>query len=248
MAGTNGLDWRLDIGRTRSLDIVGMPLLHHYVTTLGPTLLAGVHILYVNHLISDSLMVARGFKRLGARLTSIAIPYSGIYGPVQRAVHQGFKHLGPTYLPRVSHPSQFPAAMSVAVRRPIAQLTDGLPAGERWMIVEDGGYAFPVLHDDPTLRPHLASCMGAATTTSCPASRATRARACRPGLSIPSSLVTSTRMPEVHHGPLGAVSVAHPGSSISPLPVCDRFAHIGICGRRYGFRTHHDATRRRNDG
>ncbi len=35
MAGTNRLDWRLDIGRTRSLDIVGMPLLDHYVTTLG---------------------------------------------------------------------------------------------------------------------------------------------------------------------------------------------------------------------
>jgi hypothetical protein len=165
MAGTNGLDWRLDIGRTRSLDIVGMPLLNHYVTTLGPSLLAGVHILYVNHLISDSLMVARGFKRLGARLTSIAIPYSGIYGPVQRAVHQGFKHLGPTYLPIVSHPSQFPAAMSVAVRRAIAQLTDGLPAGERWMIVEDGGYAFPGLHDDPTLHPHLPSCMGAVEHT-----------------------------------------------------------------------------------
>src|SRR6266511_832771 len=81
MAGTNGLDWRLDIGRTRSLDIVGMPLLDHHVTTLGPTLLAGTDILYINHLISDSLMVARGFKRLGARLTSIAIPYSGIYAP-----------------------------------------------------------------------------------------------------------------------------------------------------------------------
>src|SRR6266511_3383201 len=55
MAGTNGLDWRLDIGRTRSLDIVGMPLLNHHVTTLGPTLLAGTDILYINHLISDSL-------------------------------------------------------------------------------------------------------------------------------------------------------------------------------------------------
>ncbi len=165
MAGTNGLDWRLDIGRTRSLDIVGMPLLEHYATTLGPNLLGGIDILYINHLISDSLMVARGFKRLGARLTTIAIPYSGIYGPVQRAVHQGFKHLGPTFLPRVSHPSQFPAAMSVAVRRAIAQLTQGLPAGGRWMIVEDGGYAFPALHDDRTLRPHLAACVGAVEHT-----------------------------------------------------------------------------------
>src|SRR6266511_3468991 len=126
-----------------------MPLLDHCATTLGPDLLAGLDILYINHLISDSLMVARGFKRLGARLTSIAIPYSGIHGPVQRAVHQGFKHLGPTFPPRVSHPSQFPAAMAVAARRAIAQLTQGLPAGGRWMIVEDGGYVFPALHDDP---------------------------------------------------------------------------------------------------
>jgi hypothetical protein len=56
MAGTNGLDWRLDIGRTRSLDIVGMPLLDHYATTLSPNLLGGIDILYINHLISDSLM------------------------------------------------------------------------------------------------------------------------------------------------------------------------------------------------
>jgi hypothetical protein len=84
---------------------------------------------------------------------------------VQRAVHQGFKHLGPTFLPRVSHPSQFPTAMSVAVRRAVAQLTQGLPAGGRWMIVEDGGYAFPALHDEPTLRPHLAACLGAVEHT-----------------------------------------------------------------------------------
>lgn len=165
MAGTDGLDWRLGIGRTRSLDIVGMPLLNRFVTELGPGLLADTEILYVNHLISDSLMVARGFRQLGARLTSIAIPYSGIYGPVQRAVHEGFKHLGPTFLPRVSHPDQFPAAMAVAVRRTIAQLTQGLAASGRWMIVEDGGYAFPALHDDPTLRSHLASCVGAVEHT-----------------------------------------------------------------------------------
>jgi S-adenosylhomocysteine hydrolase len=165
MAGTDGLDWRLGIGRTRSLDIVGMPLLDHFVTELGPSLLAGTEILYVNHLISDSLMIARAFMRLGARLTSIAIPYSGIHGPVQRAVHEGFKHLGPTFLPRVPHPDQFPAAMAVAVRRAITQLTQGLAPGERWMIVEDGGYAFPALHDDPTLRPYLACCIGAVEHT-----------------------------------------------------------------------------------
>ncbi len=84
---------------------------------------------------------------------------------MQRAVHQGFKHLGPTFPPRVSHPSQFPAAMAVAARRAIAQLTQGLPAGGRWMIVEDGGYVFPALHDDPTLHAHLASCVGAVEHT-----------------------------------------------------------------------------------
>ncbi len=55
--------------------------------------------------------------------------------------------------------------MSVAVRRAIAQLPQQLPAGGRWMIVEDGGYAFPALHDDPTLRPHLAACLGAVEHT-----------------------------------------------------------------------------------
>ncbi len=55
--------------------------------------------------------------------------------------------------------------MSVAVRRAIAHLTGELPAGGRWMIVEDGGYAFPALHDDPTLYQHLASCIGAVEHT-----------------------------------------------------------------------------------
>jgi hypothetical protein len=129
MAGTDGLDWRLDIGRTHSLDIVGMPLLEHYAITLGQDLL------------------------------------SGIYGSVQRAVHHGFKYLGPTFLPRVSHPNDFPAAMSAAVHRAITQLTQQLPGGGSWMIIEDGGYAFPALHDDPELRQHLGACLGAVEHT-----------------------------------------------------------------------------------
>jgi hypothetical protein len=44
------------------------------VTTLDPSLLGDIDMLYSNHLIPAWLMVAHGFKRLGARLTTIATP------------------------------------------------------------------------------------------------------------------------------------------------------------------------------
>jgi hypothetical protein len=44
------------------------------VTTLDPSLLGDIDMPYSNHLIPDRLMVAHGFKRLGARLTTIATP------------------------------------------------------------------------------------------------------------------------------------------------------------------------------
>lgn len=44
------------------------------VTTLDPSLLGDIDMPYSNHPIPDRLMVGHGFKRLRARLTTIATP------------------------------------------------------------------------------------------------------------------------------------------------------------------------------
>ncbi|MGH8896521.1 MAG: hypothetical protein ACRDZ4_05715 [Egibacteraceae bacterium] len=71
----------------RSLDIVGMPLLEAQLLALDPQTLADVHVLYVNHPISEALMV-------------------------QRAVEEAFRFVGHTFVPRTQRlaapPEQWP--------------------------------------------------------------------------------------------------------------------------------------------
>ena len=156
---------RWDIGPVRGLDIVGMPQLARHVDA-HPGALDDVLVLYINHAISDALMVARGFRRLGARLTNVLIPYHGADGATQRAVRRAFDMLGPTFAPAHAAPSDFPAVMRGAVRDAIVQVGRQAHLEDTpWMIVEDGGYAFPLLHDDPDLRPYLQTCLGAVEHT-----------------------------------------------------------------------------------
>lgn len=157
---------RWDIGPTSQPDIVGMPLLEEYVDA-HPGALRDVHILYVNHAISDSLMVGRAFHRLGAALTTVLVPYHGAHGDTQQAMRCGFDALGKTYQPSHPHPSQFAEVMRTQVRDAIYHAAQQATSqSQQFMIVEDGGYAFPLLHDDPELRPALDSCLGAVEHTS----------------------------------------------------------------------------------
>ena len=156
---------RWDIGPVRGLDIVGMPQLAHHVDA-HPGTLDDVLVLYINHAISDALMVARGLRRVGAQLTSVLIPYHGADGPTHHAVRRGFRALGPTFHPEPAAPGDFAARMRATVREAVLQVARHAELEDRaWMIVEDGGYAFPLLHDDPDLRPHLARCLGAVEHT-----------------------------------------------------------------------------------
>jgi hypothetical protein len=156
---------RWDIGPVAGTEIVGMPLLQHY-TDAHPGALRGVHLLYINHAISDSLMTARAFHRLGATLTSVLVPYHGAHGATQHAIRRAFAALGKSHQARQPHPARFAEVMraqvTAAIRHAAGQAT---LHGRPWMIVEDGGYAFPLLHDDPHLRPYLATCLGAVEHT-----------------------------------------------------------------------------------
>lgn len=159
---------RWDIGVPRSLGIVGMPLLEARLAVLDPQTLADVHVLCVNHAISDALMVARAFRRLGAKVTSVLIPYRGRggQGETQRAVYEAFRFVGHTFVPRTQRPGGFARAMATAVSGAVRKVAVSAAArGHRWMIVEDGGYAFPRLHDDPVLQRYLACCLGAVEHT-----------------------------------------------------------------------------------
>ncbi|MET8127036.1 NAD(P)-dependent oxidoreductase [Streptomyces sp. NPDC005231] len=156
---------RWDIGPIDEPDIVGMPLLQRHLDA-HPGALRDVHILYVNHAISDALMVARAFHRLGATLTNVLVPYHGVGGTTEEAMYRSFSALGTTYLPSHPHPSQFGVVMRAQIRQAVGEAADkARRQNRRWMIVEDGGYAFPLLHDDPVLRPLLGSCLGSVEHT-----------------------------------------------------------------------------------
>jgi hypothetical protein len=156
---------RWDIGPVLGLDIVGMPVLDtHVKANMGA--LDGVWVLYVNHAISDALMVARGLRRVGAKVCSVLVPYHSTAGDTQHAIHRAFSAIGPAHHPAPTHPARFADMMAATVKAAVASVArTALLEGQPWMIVEDGGYAFPALHDDPDLRIHLNTCLGAVEHT-----------------------------------------------------------------------------------
>lgn len=144
----------------------GMPVLQDYCELL-PGHLTGINILYINHIISDSLMVARGLHYSGATLWSVGIPYGDVSSPTRRSIIAGLEALGPTVVPKVSEPLSFADAMSQAVRKALKEIIQAsIDADRKFMIVEDGGYAFPLLHDVPELSHGLEHCIGAVEHTS----------------------------------------------------------------------------------
>jgi len=146
-----------------SANLDAMPLLASCLDAMPKGHFAGVEVVYVNHLISDSLMVARALADGGARVWSVGLPYGSLVGPVRQGVIAGLGELGPAWVPEVTHPLAFSSQVRVAVREALLAAT---AAGSRpVLVVEDGGYAVPMLHDDPTLRGALARCLGAVEHT-----------------------------------------------------------------------------------
>lgn len=146
-------------------DIVGMPLLARAAAEHRGAL-TGVTILYINHAISDALMVARALSVAGATLVNVLVPYRGVEDRGHQALRRAFDSLGKTYAPPPQHPSLFASEMAATVATAIEYAAEtAAAAGTRWMIVEDGGYAFPALHDRNDLAPYLTHCLGAVEHT-----------------------------------------------------------------------------------
>lgn len=157
--GSGGLA-RWDVGAD-ARDIVAMPLLAA-AAARHQDALAGVRVLYINHAISDALMVARALRAVGADLVNVLIPYRGVDHADHAPLRDAFEELGPMFAPQPDHPTAFSTTMRHAVARAVHRAAD---RPGPWMIVEDGGYAFPALHDDPALRPLLDTCLGAVEHT-----------------------------------------------------------------------------------
>lgn len=153
---------RWDVG-SHDGDIVAMPLLERAAAEHRGAL-HGVRVLYINHAISDSLMVARALRAVGGELVNVLIPYHGGREDNHAPLHRAFAAVGPTYAPAPQHPTRFAATMHQTVLQAIHQASAG--GTGPWMIVEDGGYAFPALHDDPSLTGPLDTCIGAVEHTS----------------------------------------------------------------------------------
>lgn len=138
-----------------------MPLLASHARSCADAL-NGVHVLWIGHGISDAVLTAQALAEAGGRLVSVVVPY----GPPKPDVLAGYEKLGPVIAPPQPHPLQFPAVMRQAVTQAIRMVAErARQAGEPWMIVEDGGYAVPLLHDIPVLRRYLDGCIGAVEHT-----------------------------------------------------------------------------------
>ncbi|RCG19096.1 hypothetical protein DQ384_38105 [Sphaerisporangium album] len=139
-----------------------MPVLDGHARRCAGTL-AGVEVLFIGHGICDAAVTAHALAAAGARLVSVVIPY----GPAKPEVVDAYQRLGPVIAPPAPHPLRFAQVMRAAVTEAIHLVaTQARTADARWMIVEDGGYAVPLLHDTPELRPYLPSCLGAVEHTS----------------------------------------------------------------------------------
>jgi hypothetical protein len=153
-----------DSNRLMALD--GMPVLEEYCQRLDGHF-DGVNILYINHLISDSLMVARAFCRCGAKLWIVTVPYGDTQSVQRQSIIAGMRELGPTIVPEISEPLDFASTMRASVRQQLTAIIQASrDAQQSFMIVEDGGYAFPLLHDDSELHNGTAHCIGAVEHTS----------------------------------------------------------------------------------
>jgi len=77
-----------------SRPIDAMPLLARAAAAIPSDHFAGIEVVYVNHLISDSLMVARALAGCGARLWTVSLPYGRVDGPVREAWWRGWRTSG----------------------------------------------------------------------------------------------------------------------------------------------------------
>jgi hypothetical protein len=89
------------------------------VTTLDPSLLGDIDMPYSNHLIPDRLMVGHGFKRLRARLTTIATPTATSSPCPARAYARRARRPAPTTRPpQPAHPHPASRRRSLPSRQP----------------------------------------------------------------------------------------------------------------------------------
>jgi len=121
-----------------------MPLLAEYAEKIGSRHLSGIRVLYINHMISDALMTAAALKKAGAEMSIVGIPYGSTDSGERRWVIDEYNKLGNFRFPVVENVQEFRALMRQCVLEALAEIQTG--AGD-FMIVEDGGYAFPLLHD-----------------------------------------------------------------------------------------------------
>lgn len=141
-----------------------MPLLAKYANTLKNSL-QGMRILYINHAICDSLLTACALRDAGANVTTVVIPYGPMDSSERGETLAGFRSLGETFVPNIPHPTHFNASMRGAVIDALRHMERALGTFETFMIVEDGGYAFPILHE-AGFEALLEKCIGAVEHTS----------------------------------------------------------------------------------
>jgi S-adenosylhomocysteine hydrolase len=148
---------------------VTMPVLDFYKSQVEKQQHAfnGVVILYVNHCISDSLLTARAFRDLVPKIYSVVIPYGSQDSLARKKVIDGFSELGKVYVPKITHPKDFMPAMEKSIFDALIDLDNYCRINQKkFIVIEDGGYVLPMLHDDKNLSNILENCLGFVEHTS----------------------------------------------------------------------------------
>ena len=103
----------------------------------------GTRILYINHVISDAVLTALAFKT-GATMHIIGVPYGSMHSAERQWVRDEYRKIGKTLIPEIEDPLEFRTKMRASVEEVLHDLEK---TSEPLLIVEDGGYAFPVMHE-----------------------------------------------------------------------------------------------------
>ncbi len=131
---------------------VDLPLLRTAMRKVPKPIFSSLSLLLIQHLLKDTISLIRSFLTLGANVTTIGIPYWYDENIIKVMKKENFELYTPTFPP------------DDYIETVLKQIIEKCKTdNQKFLIVEDGGYAVPLLHTK--LQDGLEYCIGAVEQT-----------------------------------------------------------------------------------
>ncbi|MEW6418171.1 MAG: NAD(P)-dependent oxidoreductase [Nitrospirota bacterium] len=131
---------------------IDLPLLRSEMRKVRYPLFSNITILLIQHLLKDTISLIRSFLSLGANVITVGIPYWYDENIIKIMRKEGFELYTPKFPP------------DDCIETVLNQIVDKCrESRQKFLIVEDGGYAVPLLHTK--LQRGLEYCIGAVEQT-----------------------------------------------------------------------------------